>query len=68
MKNANKILQSISYLTILGNVLFLLWITYNAIKEGFSGTLPQKISYFGLLGLLSTNIYLILEFLKGYRK
>lgn len=44
-----------------GNILFILWVSYNAIKEGFQGTLPEKISYITLMGLLATNVFLILR-------
>ena len=30
------------YLAIAGNVLFILWVTYNGIDEGFQGTLPDR--------------------------
>jgi len=49
------------YLAIAGNVLFILWVTYNGIDEGFSGTLVQKVSYVGLMMLLSLNTVLILR-------
>ncbi len=49
------------YLAIAGNVLFILWVTYNGIDEGFSGTLVQKMSYVGLMLLLALNTVLILR-------
>ena len=45
---------------IAGNVLFVLWMTFNALKEGFSGTIYEKISYAGLICLLALNSYLVL--------
>ncbi len=45
---------------IAGNVLFILWVTYNGVKEGFSGTMPQKASYIGLMCLLALNSYLVI--------
>ena len=46
---------------IAGNILFVLWGTFNAVKEHFSGTLPEKISFFGLICLLALNSYFILS-------
>ena len=39
----------------------MLWVTYNVIKERFSGTVYEKISYVGLIGLLILNTLLILR-------
>jgi len=47
------------YLAIFGNFMFILWITYNGINEGFSGTIIQKVSYISLLSLLILNIFLL---------
>jgi hypothetical protein len=44
---------------IMGNGLFILWITYNGINEGFAGTLPEKVSYICLLVLLGLNTVLL---------
>jgi len=49
------------YLAIAGNVLFILWVTYNGIDEGFSGRLVEKVSYVGLMMLLALNTVLILR-------
>ena len=59
-KTKSPLLVLLSYAAIVGNVLFILWISYNAIKDGFRGTLPEKVSYIILMGLLTTNIFLIL--------
>jgi hypothetical protein len=59
MKNQNLMLL-LKYTAIAGNVLFVLWVSFNAIKEGFSGTLPEKLSYVGLMGLLTINSFLVL--------
>ena len=48
------------YGAIAGNFIFILWISYNAIKEGFRGTLPEKVSYIGLMGLLAVNTFFLL--------
>jgi hypothetical protein len=47
------------YVAILGNIMFILWITYNGIDEGFKGTVYQKLSYIGLVSLLILNIGLL---------
>jgi len=44
---------------VLGDVLFILWITYNGIDEGFRGTIVQKVSYISLVFLLILNIGLL---------
>ena len=58
MKNPiiNKLFR---YAVICGNAVYILWITYNGIDEGFSGTMVQKVSYIGLLILLILNIILV---------
>jgi hypothetical protein len=47
------------YAAIIGNIMFILWITYNGIEEGFKGTVYQKLSYIGLVSLLILNIGLL---------
>jgi hypothetical protein len=42
-----------------GNILFILWVTYNGLKEGFHGTVWQKLSYISLMCLLILNSILI---------
>lgn len=58
MKN-NQLIALLKFAAIAGNILFMLWITYNGINEGFKGTLPEKISYIGLMVLLGLNSVLI---------
>ncbi len=60
MKNIS-LYNLFKYLAIAGNVLFILWVTYNGIDEGFRGTLAQKASYVGLMLLLALNTVLILR-------
>ncbi len=55
-RNFYKLLR---YVAILGDVLFILWISFNAIDEGFKGTIYQKVSYIGLVSLLILNIGLL---------
>lgn len=52
-------LKLLKYLAILGDVLFVLWISFNAIDEGFVGTIYQKLSFVGLVSLLILNIWLL---------
>lgn len=49
------------YATITGNIIFILWILYNGISEGFVGTLLEKLSYIGLMGLLGVNSAFLLK-------
>ena len=51
----------LKYIAIAGNVLFILWVTYNGIDEGFQGTLVQKASYIALVLLLVLDTALILK-------
>ena len=55
-----QLISLLRYGAIGGNVLFILWVSYNAIDEGFRGTLPEKFSYVGLMGLLLTNCFLLI--------
>ncbi len=47
------------YIAVVGNIVFILWILFNGINEGFSGTMYEKASYIGLLILLALNSILI---------
>jgi len=55
--NYNKILR---YITLLGNIIFILWILYNGLDEGFQdiGSV-QAIALIGLIFLLILNIVLL---------
>lgn len=55
-----SIIYLLRYAAIAGNIIFILWISYNGIKEGFRGTLPEKFSYVGLMGLLAINTFFLL--------
>jgi hypothetical protein len=62
MKKAGTILIKLfSWAAIAGNIIFMLWISYNGINEHFRGTIYQKVSYIGLMGLLAVNLVLILR-------
>jgi hypothetical protein len=57
---SKQFIALLRFAAICGNILFVLWVTFNGLKEGFSGTIYQKLSYAGLVGLLSINSFLIL--------
>ena len=59
-KESSTVIKLLSLAAIAGNLLFMLWISYNGIKEHFRGTIYEKISYIGLMGLLIINTVLIL--------
>ena len=58
-------ISTLKYGAIAGNVLFILWVTYNAIDENFSGTVYEKISYVALMALLLTNCFLLIRSFKA---
>jgi hypothetical protein len=49
------------YAAVSGNIVFVFWILFNAMEEGFKGTLPEKASFFGIIGLLLLNSILLLN-------
>jgi hypothetical protein len=55
-----EIKSMLSFFAVAGNILFILWILYNGINEGFAGTTMQKIIYFSMMSLLAINTFLIL--------
>jgi hypothetical protein len=57
--NKNLIIDLLRFAAIFGNVIFILWITYNAIDEGFRGTIYQIISGIGIILLLILNTILL---------
>lgn len=58
----------LSVLAITGNILFILWITYNGIKEHFKGNINEKISYVVLISLLILNSFFVIRWRKHYRQ
>lgn len=56
------IILFLKYAAIAGNFLFILWVSFNAAKEGFQGTIYEKISGAGLIGLLIVNCYLLINY------
>jgi hypothetical protein len=57
---SKQFLVLLKYLAITGNIILVLWILYNGINEGFVGTTLEKLSYIGLMGLLTLNSILLL--------
>jgi len=49
---------------VTGNILFVLWVSFNGLKEHFQGTIFEKLSYIGLMGLLAVNTFLLFYFRK----
>ena len=60
-----ELISLLKYGAICGNVLFVLWVTYNAVDSGFSGTDYEKISYVALMALLLTNCVLLIRSFKA---
>jgi hypothetical protein len=58
-KETSFIIELLTWAALAGNILFMLWILYNGIHEHFRGTLNEKLSYIGLVGLLAINTILI---------
>ncbi|HAW51074.1 MAG TPA: hypothetical protein DCX54_01915 [Flavobacteriales bacterium] len=53
------LLKYVAPVVVAGNVVFVLWILYNGINEGFAGTNIEKISYVTLMMLLLANAIII---------
>ncbi len=60
-RETSIIIEFLTWAAIASNILFMLWISYNAISEHFRGTIYQKLSYIGLMGLLAINSILVLR-------
>ncbi len=56
----NMLVKWSRYAAILGNFVFMVWVIYNGIDEGFQGTFYQILSYIGLILLLTLNSILLL--------
>ena len=54
-------MKYLKYIALAGNTLYILWILYNAIDEGSSGTLMQAVIPLGLVVLLVINNTLLLK-------
>jgi hypothetical protein len=60
-KGKSILIELLTIAALIGNLLFMLWITYNGLHEHFRGTVYEKFSYIGLMGLLIINSLLILR-------
>jgi len=56
-----RVKRWLGWLAVAGNIVFILWITFNAIDEGFRGTPPQVVSWIALAALLVLDTLLILR-------
>jgi hypothetical protein len=52
------VVTSLKITSIAGSALFLLWMFYNGIDSGWAGTVPELVSYLGIIVLLVLNIAL----------
>ncbi len=53
-------MKYLKYLVVIGDVVFIFWILYNAIDSGFQNAASlQNIALFGLIVLLLLNITLL---------
>jgi hypothetical protein len=57
--NLNLVFKLLRLAAVCGNVVFVLWIIYNAIDDGFQGTPYEIASGIGLILLLSLNSVLL---------
>jgi hypothetical protein len=60
-KKDSTVFDFLRTITITGNVLFVLWILYNGINEGFKAANIQIVAYLGLIFLLILNALLLLN-------
>ena len=56
---SSSLLTFLKYCAVAGNILFILWMLYNGIDEGFRATPYQIASYVGLTLLLLLNSVLL---------
>jgi hypothetical protein len=61
MMDKTGIYTGLKVLVVAGNVLFVLWMRFNGMDEGWKATPYQIMSYAGLTVLLALNTYLILR-------
>jgi len=54
-----KVPQWLRYLAVAGNMIYVLWIVYNAIDDGFRTRGVELVSLLGLLLLLVLNVVLL---------
>jgi hypothetical protein len=55
-----KNMKSLKYIALFGDVIYILWIVYNAIDEGFKSIRSvEAVALIGLVILLALNIFLL---------
>jgi len=59
--NNKQLIDLLRYAAIAGNILFILWISFSAMDEGFRGALIEKVSGITLIMLLATNSFFLLR-------
>jgi len=59
--NNKQLSDLFRYAAIAGNILFVLWISFNAMDDGFKGTLVEKACGITLIMLLATNSFFLLR-------
>ena len=52
-------------LAVVGNALFVAWLLFNAIDDGFRGTLPEMVSALALIALLALDSALLIRGRQG---
>ena len=52
-------MKSVRYITIAGNSIYILWMLYNGIDEGFNAGIVPLVAIIGLTCLLALNIILL---------
>jgi hypothetical protein len=50
----------LKYAVVTGNILFIIWVTHNAMEAHFAGTIYEILSYIVLTVLLLLNSFLLL--------
>jgi hypothetical protein len=60
-KETSVLIMFLTWAALAGNILFMLWISYNGISEHFRGTVYEKLSYISLMVLLAINSILVLR-------
>lgn len=53
--------SALTWVALCGNALFVAWLLFNAIDDGFRGTAPEIASALGLIALLGLNTALLIE-------
>jgi len=56
-----RVVEWARYVAVGGNVVFILWLLYNGIDEGFRARGPELASLVGLLVLLGLNSFLLMS-------